>query len=119
MTNVWTTAAILKKRCKYLNTTDLDDTELGLIIDEAESVVESVIRKKITGMTTTTFDVEKHGLVRAAVTDYATLTACLYDTDEFVDNDQMSLFIASLIQKIKIELALLADTKRVDFISDQ
>ena len=117
MAVTWTSAAIVKKRSKYINTTDLSDSDIESIINEAEGMVEGLMRKQLSDFTTTTFDAQKHGLIRSLVTDLATIKCLLYDPDESADNDQLQLHIESMLHLTKIQLALLSDTKRVDFIS--
>jgi len=83
----YTTATIVRQTIKPIEA-DLDDTELGVFITQAESIAESIAG---TQAFRTSFDAEKWGIMRTLSTYLAATMALGYDVTEYATTAQATL----------------------------
>jgi len=116
-TPTYTTAEIVKKRCKQISS-DLTTTEIEENINQAEGTVDTVMR--LTGRGSSPdyiFDADKHGLIRNAATSIAALLCIYYDTSGF-DSTAAAGFVTDLLWNESNRcLALLYDEKGKAYVT--
>lgn len=116
-TVTYSSAALVKKAVKYISG-DLADADLEVFIFQAESLVDSVMRKVARGSAVDfTFSSSKHGIIQRATTAIAAFSAATYDvgSSPLLEDREMSLNLLYYDQLR--ELTLLSDIRVVDHLS--
>jgi len=107
----YTTAALVRKRCKYISA-DLADADIEKFIEEAESLIDCVMRYSFK----TTFDATKHTVLRECATDLAAYAATSYDPAEHPSVSYFGAMLENIWFEIERLLAYLEDQRTVDFL---
>lgn len=117
MTVTYTTAAIVKKQCKFINTTDLADADIETNIEQAEGIVDGIMKKTGRGSSPDfTFDATKHGPIRDLTTCLATLKCITYDVEQFTSSSTATTTGDLLWEEADRLIKLLSDERFVEFL---
>ncbi len=107
----YTTAAIVKKRVKYLSSS-LSDSDIEENISQVEDGIDAVM----TCSFKTTFDPDKHGIIRNCATDYAAYLCISYDPAEFPSMETAEFEMNVLWNNVQNLLTILSDTRTVEYL---
>jgi len=107
----YTTAALVRKRCKYISA-DLADLDIEKFIEEAESLIDCVMRYSFK----TTFDATKHTILRECATELAAYAATSYDPAEHSSVSYFGAMLENLWSASERLLAYLEDQRTVDYL---
>ena len=111
-TPIYTTATIVKQTLKAIEA-DLDDAEINIHITVAESIAESIMG---TQDLRTSFDAEKHGLVRRFCTNMAAIMCLAYDTTEYTTTSMAALTADIFWAQIEFDYLLLKSADIVKYL---
>jgi hypothetical protein len=114
MAVTYTTAALVKKRVKYISSSLLDaDIEENIL--QVESFIDSIMRATARGTSPDfSFNSARHGLIRVCATDHAAYLCIIYDPSEFPSLDDVEVVASLLWNSVAMALSLLADPRIVD-----
>jgi len=82
----YTTAAIVRKSVKNIDG-GLIDADIDVYIEEAEGILDALMGQSFKD----TFLESKHGILRAAATKWASLSAMMYDPSGFTSSTEASM----------------------------
>ena len=116
-TVTYSSAALVKKATRYYHA-DLLDADLEVFIFQAESIIDSVMRKTARGTVVDfTFSATKHGIIQRAATAIAAFYAVTYDVGSHPLLEQAEMTLNLLYYDQLRELTLLSDIRVVDHLS--
>lgn len=116
MAVTYTTAAIVKKRLKYISSS-LGDTDIEENIIQAESIIDSFMKQTARGASTDfTFDSDKHGIIRDCATNYAAYLCIIYDPAQFPFLETAEFDINVLWNSVSNFLTQLSDPRFVSYL---
>jgi len=107
----YTTAALVRKRCKYISA-DLADADIEKFIEEAESLIDCAMRYSFKA----TFDATKHTVLRECATVLAAYAATSYDPNEHPSVTAFGAMLGNLWPESDRILAYLEDQRTVDYL---
>ena len=113
MAVTYTTAALVKKRVKALDSIGLLDADIEENIYEAESIIDSVMRDSLK----TSFDPVKHAIIRQCCTDLAAFLCCIYDPTVFTALPEYGASATLLWYSAERSLNILEDPRTVEYLS--
>ncbi len=111
MAVTYTTAALVQKECKKIDSTLLT-ADLENYIIMAEGVLKGIMKEDLPSA----FDASKNGLLQEFTTAFATLKAVCFDTTNFASTVDAELTINALILRLKLAAELLNDSKTRQFL---
>ncbi|AJP62068.1 hypothetical protein [ANMV-1 virus] len=115
MAVTYTTAALVKKGTKWLSG-DLVDADIEEYIYQAEGIIDAVMKKTGRGLAPDyTFDVGIHGIIRDAATSLALFNCIRYDPGCFPLLEQAEMTENLAYYSALRALALLGDTRIVEY----
>lgn len=82
----YTTASLVRKSVKNISLTLLD-ADIEAYIAEAEGILDALMGQSFID----TFLVSKHGILRAAATKWASISAVMYDPSGFTSSTEASM----------------------------
>ena len=112
MAVTYTTAALVKKRVKEISDLGLVDADIEQAIHEAESIIDCVMRDSLQ----TTFDAEKHAIIRQCCTDIAAYLCLIYDSSVFFSLPSYGASATLLWYSIERSLNILEDPRTVTYL---
>lgn len=112
MAATYTTAALVKKRIENIDAS-LADGDIEAHINEAEQILNAVMGTDFLG-TDHTFDVSKHGILRAAANAYAAYTAVLFNPAGFTNTSEAFGIADGLWQQWEFLVGLLSNRSIVE-----
>jgi len=114
----YTTAAIVKKRSNFIDTTNLSDTDIETNIEIAEGIVDAIMGKTGRGASPDfTFDASKHGPIRELTTCLATFMCITFNPEKFTSSSTAALTGDFLWAEIERLITLLSDKRFVEYLT--
>lgn len=112
----YTSAAIVKKRVKYISAALLD-ADIEENINQAESIIDAIMKATGRGVGADfTFDSDKHGIIRNCATDYAAYLCITYDPSEFPTLADAELVANLCFNSVQNLLEILDDSRTVEYL---
>jgi len=112
MAVTYTTAALVKKRLKVITSLGLADADIEECIYEAESIIDAVMRDSLQS----TFDPEKHAIIRQCCTDLAAFLCGIYDPTVFTALPEYGASLTVLWYSSERALNILEDPRTVTYL---
>lgn len=111
MTVTYTTAALVKKRIEFIDSS-LQNSDIEQYISEAEGIIDSVMRTSFKS----SFDADKHAIIRACATELAAYNCLKFDPSNCPSMEAAEMLANLLWNSIQSSLSLLADPRVVGYL---
>lgn len=116
MATTYTSAALVKKRVRYISALLLDP-DIEENINQAEGVIDVIMEQTARGANANfVFDADKHGILRSCATDYAAYLCLVYDPSEFPTLADAELEANLLFNSTQNLLSILDHTKAGEYL---
>jgi len=115
MTTTYTTAAIVREQVHHISS-DLSDSDIEEMINQAESKVDAAMKKSGINGADFTFSATKHGLIRMATTFLAAYMVLTSDTEQYTSSTHATLTADLLWSMWQDCLEDLRDSRVVEYL---
>ena len=112
MAVIYTTAALVKKRVKNIDTASLGDPDIEQYIYEAEGAIDGAMKKSLKSV----FNATKHSLIRSCATDLAAYYCISFNPGTFTTLTEAELIMNMLWNSAERTLAQLSDNRIVQYL---